>query len=258
MSRSAGTQWKLDQDHDSSQDEFFGLLEEDQLPGSEPVAPGRKARLPFLERLTSLLITKTDQPPEEQLDELIVESRISSRPQAADLEDYITRLDAGRDWDDFRESEQLAPLFQQVQQTTLKRFRSWTWAVWITAATWAYLGFANGQNYLAELTSPDLPLDQLLVDKLGAQAAEAALISVGFLMPVFGFLLTATALSLLIGGIYERRPARAIIGLCGLILVALVLSLAGQGFYLAALISAILGWLLLRGLEWAMARIGIY
>jgi len=65
-------------------------------------------------------------------------------------------------------------------------------------------------------------------------------------------------LSLLIGGIYERRPARAIIGLCGLILVALVLSLAGQGFYLAALISAILGWLLLRGLEWAMARIGIY
>lgn len=262
MKRSAGTKWDLDRDLGAPEDEFFGLLEEDELPGEEPSAEGRTTGKPsLLQKIIHALVLKDEDSAEleiESLDDVIVEVPERPTPRPGDLEEHIIRLPSGREWDEFLQAEQEESLFENIQETKRKRLRVSSWALWISALIWAFLGFKYGSQYLTDLTSPDIVGGQWLIDKLGDQAAQGITVTSGVLAPVAGFLLSASSIALLLGGAYERRPMRAILGVCGLIALVLSLSLAGGAYYVAALIVASLGWLSLRGLEWLMIRLGAY
>lgn len=258
MKLGGGTKWKLDRDLGEPEDDFFGLLEEDELPGSE-VADGTQSTSIF-SKLIGALITKSDEPQEEveELDDLIIETPMDPRPQPGDLEQHIIRLPDSRQWEEFQSAEREATLFEKIEETRKRRFRASAWALWLSAALWAYLGFKYGSSYLNELTDPAIQPTQWMSDNLPGQWPQIATIGAGILAPVAGFLLTASSAALLLGGAYERRPMRAILGICGLIVLALLLSLAGQGFYLAALIVGLGAWIGLRALEWLMIQLGVY
>lgn len=263
MARSSGTKWDLDRDLGTSEDEFFGLLEEDELPGEEPAAPGVEPKTPLLQKIIHALVLRGDDESEEveTIEDVIVEQAPEPRRPGVtegDLEEYIIRLPAGREWDDFLQAEQEATLFDSVQETKKKRIRSSAWALWITAALWAFLGVKYGQAYLTALTDPTITGGAFLTEQLGAKAAQGVTVTSGILAPVAGFLLSASSIALLIGGIYERRPMRGILGVCGLIALGLLVSLLGESYYVAALITGLLAWVILRAVEWILLRLGAY
>ena len=66
MGIKTGTKWKLDRDLGEPEDEFFGLLEEDDLLGEEPARGSKK--VPLLQRIVHSLVLKGDQQEEEEVD----------------------------------------------------------------------------------------------------------------------------------------------------------------------------------------------
>lgn len=247
----ARTKWKLDRELDQPEDEFFGLLDDQEL--SE--APASSGSL-FSKLMSALVTREEEEDVEDELEELVVDRPSTPRPQEGDLEQHIIRLPAGREWEEFLEAEQSATLFDKIQETSRKRFRVSAWALWLAAGLWVLIGLKSGSAYLNQLTDP--VVSQWMLERFTERTARIATVGFAVLFPVAGFLLSASSLSFLLGGIYEKRFLRGLFGVCGLIAVWLSLSLVGQGFYLAGLITAALGWLIIRALEWVMLRLGVY
>ena len=259
MGLKASTKWKLDRDLGEPEDEFFGLLEEDELPGEDPAKQNDK--VPFLQRIIHSLVLKEDQPQEdtkEELEDVRAEPTVGSSQFDSELESTIIRLPAGREWDDFLQAEQQANLFETIQVTKRKRLKAAAFALWLSAALFAYIGLKSGSSYLTSLTDQGIVGSDWLVSRFGAQAAQGITVTLGIMAPVAAFLLSASSLALLIGGAYEKRLPRAIVGIMGLCLMAVSLSLMGSGSYVAAAALAAGGWLALRLLERLMLRLGVY